>query len=143
MDDKAPIRVFVYGTLKPGGYYWPRFCEGKVIAYEPAKARGRLYHLPLGYPGMLLDPSQWAQGYLLTLADDAALAGFDYLEGYEVDRDPEENDYERPWIEVFSPEGDPLGMAWTYVMTSQRITEHRGVLVEDGNWQAQAYAEHP
>lgn len=136
MTDAQPIRVFVYGTLKPGGYYWPRFCEGKVDAWEPAKARGRIYHLPLGYPGMILDESAWAMGFVLTLKDDAALAGFDYLEGYDAERPPEENDYDRPLIEVFTPEGEPLGMAWTYTMSPERIAEHRGKLVENGNWVA-------
>ena len=26
----SDLTVFVYGTLKPGGHYWPEFCEGKV-----------------------------------------------------------------------------------------------------------------
>ncbi len=136
MDEEQPIRVFVYGTLKPGGHYWDRFCEGKVVASEPAKAKGRLYHLPLGYPGMVIDESSWAMGYILTLKDEIALVGFDYLEGYDEERPPEENDYDRPMIEVFSPEGDSLGMAWTYTMTPERITEHRGKLVESGDWVA-------
>jgi len=28
------LALFVYGSLQPGGEYWPRFCEGRVV--EPA-----------------------------------------------------------------------------------------------------------
>lgn len=83
---------------------------------------------------MVLDKQSWAKGCLLTLKDEAALAGFDHLEGYNPEGPPEENDYERPWIEVFSLEGDSLGQAWAYVMSEERIEEHRGKRVENGEW---------
>jgi gamma-glutamylcyclotransferase (GGCT)/AIG2-like uncharacterized protein YtfP len=43
------IDVFVYGTLRPGGCFHERYCAG-VAAIEPAIVRGRIAHLPAGYP---------------------------------------------------------------------------------------------
>ena len=51
---EAVYKVFVYGTLKPGGHYWPQFCEGKVSEVLPAKVQGKLYDLHVGYPGVRL-----------------------------------------------------------------------------------------
>jgi gamma-glutamylcyclotransferase (GGCT)/AIG2-like uncharacterized protein YtfP len=52
----ARIDVFVYGTLRPGGRYHDRYCRG-VVAIEPATARGRLEHLPAGYPMVTVPPA--------------------------------------------------------------------------------------
>ncbi len=43
------VSIFVYGTLRPGGPNHERYCRG-VVAIEPAKVRGRIEHLPAGYP---------------------------------------------------------------------------------------------
>ncbi len=126
-------RVFVYGTLKPGGYYWAEFCEGKVTAHEPAKLRGQLYDLAPGYPGMTTG-SDWVQGELLTLKDDAALAGLDTLEGYEAGRPPVENEYQRIGAECFRPDGSPLGTVWTYLMTNEKARELGGIYLPEGVW---------
>ncbi|MFO8027172.1 MAG: gamma-glutamylcyclotransferase family protein [Opitutales bacterium] len=56
----SELSVFVYGTLKPGGRYWPEFCEGKVGEPIPAKIRGALYDLHVGYPGLWLGEPNFA-----------------------------------------------------------------------------------
>ena len=43
------VSIFVYGTLRPGGPNHDRYCRG-VVAIEPAIVRGRIEHLPAGYP---------------------------------------------------------------------------------------------
>lgn len=52
-DAGAPqrLRVFVYGTLKRNQRNHDRFCRG-ALRVEPATARGRLYELPFGFPGL-------------------------------------------------------------------------------------------
>jgi gamma-glutamylcyclotransferase (GGCT)/AIG2-like uncharacterized protein YtfP len=50
-----PLAVFVYGTLKRGQVNHPLFCSG-AAAIEPAVTRGRLFHLPAGYPALWTPP---------------------------------------------------------------------------------------
>lgn len=133
MNPSPTPRVFVYGTLKPGGYYWARFCEGRVSEAVEAKVRGNLYALPMGYPA-LAKGDGWAQGYLLTLHDEAVLAGFDMLEDYDPDRAPSENEYQRVEVSVYSNEDDAIGTAWTYIMDLDRINELHGVIIANGEW---------
>lgn len=133
MTQHRQLRVFVYGTLKPGGYYWPRFCEGRVTSCLAAKVRGQLFALSVGYPA-LVHGDGWAHGHLLTLRDEAVLSGFDTLEGYEPGRDPGENEYERIRAEIFDETGESLGEAWAYVMSHERVNALGGVLLASGDW---------
>jgi gamma-glutamylcyclotransferase (GGCT)/AIG2-like uncharacterized protein YtfP len=130
------IKVFVYGTLKPGERYYDRYCAGKVIAAQEAIVYGQLYDLPLGYPAMILGKSL-VYGVLLHFAEPAALIALDELEDYCPHRPLEENEYLRVEREVFSLELQPLGLAWVYVMQPQRA-ELEGVLLPNGRWSGNA-----
>ncbi len=132
--DPPGRRVFVYGTLKPGGCYWPGFCVGKVGPPTVAKVRGRLFHLPMGYPALVAGDAEWARGFVLDFADDPALAEVDRLEGYDPAGPPGANEYERVAVEAFRPDGTSLGQVWTYVMTETEIETLQGELVEGGDW---------
>lgn len=144
MSEAEAVRVFVYGTLKPGGLYWYRFCEGKVSSVQPACIPGRLYELGAGYPALL---PGWgsdivedirqirAHGFVLTLAHAEVLAGLDQLEGYEEGRDASMNEYQRVRAEAFLMPDEAPCEVWVYVMNSESITRDGGVLIENGNWQ--------
>lgn len=134
MSSKIQPRVFVYGTLKPGGYYWHRFCEGRVVNILKAQVRGNLYALPMGYPA-LTQGDGWVQGYLLTLHDEAVLAGFDTLEAYEEGRDPSLNEYQRIEVGVYLEDRTPVGSAWVYLMDIDRINRFQGVIIHNGEWE--------
>jgi len=131
---RSEFSAFVYGTLKPGGHYWPEFCEGKVTQVSPAKIRGELYDLHVGYPGMLLNGDSWVQGCILEFASEADFLRLDYLEGYEHGRPESENEYNRLKVDCYSPEGEPLGQVWAYEMTSTTMERCRGTRIADGNW---------
>jgi gamma-glutamylcyclotransferase (GGCT)/AIG2-like uncharacterized protein YtfP len=126
--------VFVYGTLKPGGHYWPQFCEGKVSDVVPAKIRGELYDLHVGYPGVFLRGDGWIQGTVLTFPRTRDFAQLDVLEGFEPRRTAEENEYLRLRVDCFSPEGEPLGQVWAYEMTEATFQRFSGMRIEDGHW---------
>ncbi len=127
-------RVFVYGTLKPGGLYWPGFCEGRVRAVREARVRGRLYGLDPGYPALRLGGSEWVRGVVLDLADPGVLRGIDRLEGFEPGRDEQRNEYTRRRVEAFDPGGGSLGPVWTYEMDTDKIQASGGRLIPDGVW---------
>jgi gamma-glutamylcyclotransferase (GGCT)/AIG2-like uncharacterized protein YtfP len=131
----SDLKVFVYGTLKPGGHYWPEFCAGKLTA-EPvaAKIQGTLYDLHVGYPGLVLDDGGWVQGYVLEFAREADFLRLDYLEGYVPGRPEAENEYNRLQVPYFSPDGNALGNVWVYEMTAATKDRHPCTRLERGEW---------
>ena len=100
---------------------------------QPAIAYGQLYHLSLGYPGMILGDGQ-VQGFLLTFADSAIFDRLDQLEDYNPNRRPEDNEYNREQITVYDRTGQSLGLAWVYFMTLEKVQYFKGVLIPSGCW---------
>ena len=132
--DSSDLSVFVYGTLKPGGDYWPDFCEGKVEKPVPAKIKGELYDLHVGYPGLKLRGDNWAHGFILEFRRDLHFFRLDYLEGYEPGRDASKNEYTRIKVPCFTPDGDKLGEYWAYEVTDRTMEQLKGTLIPSGEW---------
>jgi len=127
------LKVFVYGTLKPGEVNYQRYCVGKVVAEMPAIDRGQLFALSLGYPAMTAG-TQTVHGFLLSFDDPTILTRLDTLEDFVSGRSPEQNEYQRELITVFSSEGQSLGDAWTYLMHPNRVQQLGGILIPYGVW---------
>jgi gamma-glutamylcyclotransferase (GGCT)/AIG2-like uncharacterized protein YtfP len=127
------MKVFVYGTLKPGECNYPHYCEGKVANAVPAIARGELFDLPMGYPAMVAGEGTVC-GFLLYFADSAVLTNLDRLEDYHPDRAPAQNEYQRQEIEIFDRYRQPLGTAWAYFMLADRVRSLGGIPLPDGIW---------
>lgn len=136
--EAAPlIRVFVYGTLKPGEVNH-RVCEPYVVAAHPAIAPGRLYQLPFDYPAMTPDDPGEVQGCLLTFTDPRILGILDAFEQHDPDvfqrllpdRDIHHHQYQRQQIALRSP----TESAWAYVMTRHQIEQLNGIAVPSGQW---------
>jgi gamma-glutamylcyclotransferase (GGCT)/AIG2-like uncharacterized protein YtfP len=126
--------VFVYGTLKPGGRYWPEFCRGKVDDPVVAKIRGELYDLHVGYPGLRLKGENWVQGYILTFRSQQDFLRLDDLEGYSPDRPHLENEYIRLRVAFFASDGNYIQEAWTYEVTESTMARYQGTLILNGEW---------
>ena len=127
------IRVFVYGTLKPGEANFLSVCGGYAIAHTPAMIRGCLYHLPLGYPAVT-EGKDWVQGVLLSFYSAKLLAALDELEDYYSDRLPQANEYQRQLRPAFTPNHQPLGKAWVYLMLPEQVQQFRGEYRPSGFW---------
>ncbi|MCU0548625.1 MAG: gamma-glutamylcyclotransferase [Leptolyngbya sp. Prado105] len=130
------IRVFVYGTLKPGesNYY---LCAERVISTQSAIVHASLYHLPLGYPA-IVPGDGITHGYLLMFYDAEILEILDEYEQHdpiEIEPFGSSNDYQRQEIEAFDLNQVSLGIAWAYVMTQEKIDRLNGSLVSSGIWQ--------
>jgi gamma-glutamylcyclotransferase (GGCT)/AIG2-like uncharacterized protein YtfP len=130
------IRVFVYGTLKPGESQY-LLCADHVMSSQSAIAHASIYHLSLGYPA-IVPGTGITYGYLLTFQNAEIL---EILDDYEQ-HDPTEiepfglgNDYQRQEIEVFDLDRISLGKAWAYVMTREQVDRLKGVLIPSGIWQ--------
>ena len=129
----TPTSVFVYGTLKPGEVNHARYCSGAVA--QPAIAYGQLYALPAGYPAMTETVKGGpVYGYLLRFYDPARLKHLDALEDYHPKRPKEENEYYRRRRSIFTVAGEPIGSAWIYFMTPQRVHRMGGIALPQGRW---------
>lgn len=135
------IRVFVYGTLKPGEANY-RVCEPYVVGAHPAIAPGGLYQLPFDYPAMTLEDPGEVQGCLLTFTDPAILDILDEFEQHDPetflrlmpDRDIAHHQYQRQRIPLLSLERSPTESAWAYIMTRHQVTQLNGVTIPTGQW---------
>lgn len=136
---QALLKVFVYGTLKPGGRYHRQYCAADLVTAIPALTHGQLYDFPqLGYPGMTPGPD-WVQGHLLTFRSEQVLVDLDGLEDYDPTRPMAENEYWREEVKVFDLNYQTLGMAWAYFMDEARSRALGGVYLADGNWPVDAH----
>ena len=127
------LKVFVYGTLKPGERNYPFYCAQNVEVIE-AIAYGKLYDLPMGYPAAIFPESDFVWGYVLTFDDTTVLQTLDELEIYDPNQPISQNLYQRHQIEVYNPNFNSLGTVWTYSMSQQQIDAYSGVLISDGWW---------
>jgi gamma-glutamylcyclotransferase (GGCT)/AIG2-like uncharacterized protein YtfP len=127
------LRIFVYGTLKPGEVNYQRYCAGKVIEEKSAMTFGNLFDLPLGYPAMTPGESI-VHGFLLTFTDSTILSVLDKLEDYNSNRIPEENEYYRQEIEIYDLDRKSLGLAWVYLMNFTQIQQLGGMIISSGCW---------
>ncbi|WP_422614226.1 gamma-glutamylcyclotransferase family protein [Brasilonema bromeliae] len=127
------IKIFVYGTLKPGEENYQIYCAGKVVNTTRAVAQGKLFALPMGYPAMTPGDSA-VYGYLLSFENQDVLMALDELEDYHPDRDASENLYNRKQIETQDLQGNLLGYAWVYIMTEELAIQLQGIHQPNGWW---------
>ncbi|MEH2171347.1 gamma-glutamylcyclotransferase family protein [Nostoc sp.] len=127
------VRVFVYGTLKPGEANYKRYCASKVVDVKTALVQGKLFALPMGYPAMTLGDSQ-VHGYLLSFSNPKILNELDVLEDYQPNRKTPENLYNRQIIEVYEPQSLSYSWAWVYLMTLEQVEQLGGLLQPSGWW---------
>lgn len=75
------LRVWVYGTLKVGGKFSPRFDE-KRLSSQPAIAMGTMYNITGWYPGVKFDGKNELQGEIHEYKDKEEVEhAFDSIEG--------------------------------------------------------------
>ncbi|WP_414576566.1 gamma-glutamylcyclotransferase [Anabaena sp. CCY 9402-a] len=127
------VRVFVYGTLKPGEVNYQKYCAGLVVDTQRCTTLGQLFTLPMGYPAMTIG-KELVHGYLVSFAEPWILDVLDELEDYQPTRQMSGNLYNRQEVEVYNLQGLSLGWAWGYLMNPERIKKLGGLLLPDGWW---------
>lgn len=131
---------FVYGTLKPGGRYWPQIAA-RVAAHEPAEVDGfDLFDLKVGYPAIVEGKGR-VKGVLLRFHPaqaTEAIATMDRIEGWDP---AAAAPLYRP-LEVDVTTDDGRVSAITYVWGSglREDLANRGVYLSHGMWQARGDA---
>jgi gamma-glutamylcyclotransferase (GGCT)/AIG2-like uncharacterized protein YtfP len=127
MPNQPITKVFVYGTLKPGGRYHSVARDAGTFAFEKALLENFvLYHLgPEGYPAIIPGDGV-VHGYVFTYQDmDKALMTLDQLEAVH-DKSPEytrEQGIVKPMNEI----------VWVYVYAKLERLKTAQV-VESGDW---------
>jgi gamma-glutamylcyclotransferase (GGCT)/AIG2-like uncharacterized protein YtfP len=141
MSARNLVKVFVYGTLKPGEANYQAYCADRPLNVRTCYALGELYHLPArGYPAMT-DGARHIQGCLLTFPDPNILIELDRLEDYQSERAPVDNEYQRELIEVYDRLDQPLDRAWVYLMEPNKVRQLQGILVLSGSWSGVDFVE--
>jgi len=113
--------IFVYGTLKHGESQ-AALLTG--LERQPARVRGRLYHLPAGYPALVLGGDQDVHGELVAAPDPRLLQLLDDYEGVG------QGLYRRELVRCVM--GLRSELAWAWVMDDAEA--HGGRFLPRGTW---------
>ncbi len=127
------LKIFVYGSLKPGEINYNYYCDGKVIEIIEANIRGKLFDLPLGYPAAVEGEGK-IEGFLYTFHQLDILASIDELEGYQASRSLNENEYYRKVVPIYDSKDGFLTEAWTYFMTPEKVKQTGGIPLFSTYW---------
>ena len=134
---------FVYGSLLERYKNFNRFLRKKVKTIEPAYCQGFLYHLPIGFPGLItLDDCQdLVVGELMSFGNPVKIMrALDQLEGYypedsrksvyirkkmpiivEIDADKQEYEERDAWV-------------YTYPLDHLAPEHQKEYFISCGNW---------
>ena len=131
------MKVFVYGTVMPGGKYYDYIFSDSLPSFQEAKVRGKLYDLNVGYPGLLLGGENWVFGFLLSFEDENILKKLDMLEGFDETNLIAANEYDRTITSVFDLKEDFISQAWVYFMNENQLSRFDYSVLESGVWNKQ------
>jgi gamma-glutamylcyclotransferase (GGCT)/AIG2-like uncharacterized protein YtfP len=146
VTEPTPTAIFVYGTLQPGYPPYEIYCAPHHPQVESAIVYGQIYHLPLGYPALVVGGDRPVHGYRLSFADPSILAILDDYEQhdpaelrqtysqFDADWACQTLAYDRHPIATFTPDGQALGSSWVYTMTIGQITQLQGQFLPQGQW---------
>ncbi|MFZ5641228.1 MAG: gamma-glutamylcyclotransferase family protein [Bacillota bacterium] len=127
--------IFVYGTLMSGFENHEIYLAKNIITIQKATIRGRLFHLPAGYPAVIDGPVR-VNGEFVTVRDLlSVLERLDELEDYHGPcRD---NEYERVVRDVTLAGGEVIsGYVYLYTPHRHDYLVSRGTEVLSGDWRA-------
>jgi gamma-glutamylcyclotransferase (GGCT)/AIG2-like uncharacterized protein YtfP len=100
------VAVFVYGTLKPGGFYYPRISQWVVYTAD-AMVRGELFDTGLGYPAAVFGEADVVHGTLLYFAEATIHRALEIMDEIES----EGVEYRR--VRVLTVDGvEAIGYEW-------------------------------
>ena len=119
----APDALFVYGTLLAGQ---PEQGMLAGLRRESATVMGRLYHLPAGYPAIVLGGDDHVQGELVFGVTAPMLAVLDRYEG--IDEGLYRREIVRAWL--------PLRRCQAYIYTMDDPERRGGRWIRSGRWRS-------
>lgn len=101
-------RIFVYGTLKRGFYFYERYLGGEKSEFLGKGIASPDYSLYIdGMPHMIKEPTDLPVKGELFMVDESTLDNLDQLEGHPIV-------YKREIIECYDEMGERV-LAWAYL----------------------------
>ncbi|MEQ8170714.1 MAG: gamma-glutamylcyclotransferase family protein [Candidatus Eremiobacterota bacterium] len=122
------MNIFVYGNLMEGFGNYNKYLKGRVLYRTEGEARGKLYHLPAGYPAMI-DGDDVIKGEIMEIKDED-IKILDELEGYYGEN--KHNLYDRFKREVKTAENGSF-MCWIYFYRNIDYVKTCGIYIPHGN----------
>ena len=132
------LPVFVYGTLLSGFHNDSGYIKPFPHTKTRATIKGEIYHLPEGYPGLLMTDAGKVAGEIVDFAPEVyekALAGLDELETYYGEGDSR-NEYERIPVTARVQETGQEVEVYVYRYLDEAYVKRVGTRVEHGDWRA-------
>lgn len=124
--------VFVYGTLKKGGYYSHGFNKERVSVTPAKMVGGTMYNLG-GFPGLVLGGNDIVNGELHLYKEfSKVVRRLDRIEGFRK-QNYECNLYNKHVVEVETQDGRTV-KAMVYTINTHRINLKGCEKVENGTW---------
>lgn len=134
---------FFYGSLMKRYNNFNRFLKRKTLSIRPAYCQGFLYHLPIGFPGLipLEDCQDLVVGELMTFKrPERIMKVLDRLEGFYPDK-PQKSVYIRVKLPIVvekpdSPDEFEEQVSWVYTYPWDHLSlEHqKEFFISCGNW---------
>ncbi|WP_207707424.1 gamma-glutamylcyclotransferase family protein [Clostridium tarantellae] len=135
---KEERRIFVYGSLRTGFFNYNKYLKGYVLKEEPARIKGKLYHMPnKGYPA-LLDGEGYVYGEVFTIKNDEytkVMESMDNMENYFNIGDSN-NEYNRVAVkvELMNTNTFEVCYVYKYVVKNKKEFKTQSIYIPNGNW---------
>lgn len=127
--------IFVYGTLMKGFENHKNYLSDYIIEERNGWLRGKLYHLPYGYPAVI-EGEGIVHGEIYVVRDiKQLLLRLDWLEDYN--QHGSEDMYIRT-IRRVTDVFNNLRMCYVYLWSPKRLDEllKNGIYIDNGNWKS-------
>lgn len=132
-------RLFVYGSLCSGERHHS-LISNFVVDLRPARARGSVYRLQVGYPVLVDSERQWIEGELVTLRDPERLFPIlDSFHGFSPQR-KDQSLFLRKQAAVLTEVSQSIS-GWAYFVSKDRLPVSAKE-IPDGNWK-KSLQSHP
>lgn len=123
-------KIFVYGSLRQDYWNHDKVFKNRIRSIEKGKIKGKLYHLPAGYPAVLKGQDE-VYGEIITITQEKILKSVDFLEGYLGEG--KENLYTREKCEAVLEDGTKVD-CWVYSYVNEREAKKEGLYIPHGDW---------
>ncbi|MFU8804510.1 MAG: gamma-glutamylcyclotransferase family protein [Bradymonadaceae bacterium] len=125
---------FVYGTLRPGGHYWPTVAD-LVESTRPAFIEAfEMWHLPEGYPAIIAGRGKIV-GDILSVAPENTELAMSILDEVEDCLPGSLNPlYERILVDAHDHQGPVQAYTYVYHTAHHDYMRRNGRPVQGGDW---------
>lgn len=126
----AELKLFVYGSYCEGMVHYNKL-ENFISSVKPAKMRGSVYRLEVGYPVVLLEGNGLIEGQLLSISRAEIISLLlDEFHGYSALK-PEKSLFLKSRVRVDSEGGEEEALVYSINPTKLPKTAR---LIEDADW---------